>query len=289
MSTTCLLAILLAQFEVCSAGTGTNDSGGSSDSNAGKVLTWATFSSAASGSRVSVKPVSVSEVVCRSVFAPVSNVHGVEEVPNYQGKALALDEFGAAVLLDGDVAFRLYLYSCSDGRVWTDYQRLPQQIDRQALIAQARAEVTRQVPLPVLAMAPAPELGVPANVGLWLAIYYPGEVQAHAQAGPVWAVVTATLVSTSWDMGNGDIVECTGFGQQRPDYLDGYDYSQGPCGYTFRNLSDKRIHTMSVTAHWQVQLQTSDGDNHTLTPINRTTTFNYNVYELITVNTPCCG
>ena len=63
---------------------------------------------------------------------------------------------------------------------------------------------------------------VPAQLGMWLAIDDPGPVTATAYIGDfVWSrTTTARIVGTSFEMGNGDRVDCGGVGTPIPR-LDG--------------------------------------------------------------------
>ena len=125
------------------------------------------------------------------------------------------------------------------------------------------------------------------NVGLWLAVEDPGQVSITASVGPVWATVTARYMSTVWDFGNGDSVECEGLGTPIVD-LDTVE--QGPCGYTYRATSapeftgtDDLAYHASVTGRWTVTYETSAGGSGTLSPIDRTTPFLYQVREIQTL------
>lgn len=151
----------------------------------------------------------------------------------------------------------------------------------------ALQRVTQQLPSPSMDMSPAPEIGGYVNFGMWLAVADPGPVSITAQVGPVWATVTATYVSTTWDMGNGDVVECDGVGTPivDPDTME-----QGPCGYTYRWAStpeatgaDGLAYHVTVTGHWEITYQTSTGTSGSLAPLTRTTTFTYQVREIQTV------
>ena len=64
----------------------------------------------------------------------------------------------------------------------------------------------------------------------------------RAEAGPHWAEATVTLASTSWVMGNGDVVDLRGPGVPIVD-LD--DPGEGPCGYTYRTIVAGRRRTSS--------------------------------------------
>ena len=122
---------------------------------------------------------------------------------------------------------------------------------------------------------------MPAQLGIWLAVNDPGQVNAFAEVGPVWASVTARFSGVTWNMGNGDVVECAGLGTPYP--AGSNTYEQGPCGYTYTRLGDAGVHRVSAVGHWDVQLITSDGVNQALDPIDRTYEFDYEVYEIVTV------
>jgi hypothetical protein len=154
-------------------------------------------------------------------------------------------------------------------------------VDRQALIDAAYDEAVSKVPAPALDISPRQDVGVPAQLGIWLAVDDPGQVNAIAEVGPVWASVTARFTGMTWDMGNGDVIECAGTGTP---YLRGTGtYEQGPCGYTYTRRGDAGVQRVSAVGHWQVQLITSDGVNRMLDPIDRSYQFDYEVYEIVTV------
>jgi hypothetical protein len=154
-----------------------------------------------------------------------------------------------------------------------------------AVIAQAAVdEAVENIPLPTPAMWPPPEHGAPFQLGLWLAVGDPGQVNAVAQAGPVWASATARYSGTSWDMGNGDVVECAGAGTVRPA---GHGVNEeGPCGYTYTGGAGGDFvgeHTVTVAGSWEVHLVTSTGRDESLGAVDSASTFSYDVYEIQTV------
>ena len=202
--------------------------------------------------------------------------HPVDE---RSGRALYLAAGGARVATRVEAEYVLYDVACPSGTRQVYYQ-LVEAIDRQAVIDRAMAEMTRILPLPSMDMWPRPEIGAPVQLGLGLAVEDPGDVVAYAQAGPVWAIVTAHLTSTRWDMGNGDAVDCAGAGVPYARDLEPTDYSEGPCGYTYRYVSDLGLRQITSTAHWDVQLATSDGADAALGSIDRSTAFDYEVYEI---------
>jgi hypothetical protein len=157
----------------------------------------------------------------------------------------------------------------------------PDEIDRGAAIDAAYAEMYDDIPLPTLDMNPRPDVGGVVNVGLWLAVEDPGEVSAVAEVGPYWAVTTAHLDGVTWEMGNDDVVECSGIGEPYPEGSNTFD--QGPCGYTYTEKPPPDGYTITATGSWSVRLQTSDGASSALEPIDMSHSFAYDVDEIVTV------
>ena len=172
---------------------------------------------------------------------------------------------------------------CPPGEGYGTYRWVPtaEAVDINALIGAAYERVRAQVPAPALNISPRPEVGVPAQLGIWLAVDDPGQVNAVAQVGPVWASATARLTGVSWSMGNGDVVECGGLGTPYP--AGSATYEQGPCGYTYTRIGDEGVRQVTATASWSVQLTTSTGRNEMLDSVTSSTTFDYEVYEIVTV------
>jgi hypothetical protein len=139
------------------------------------------------------------------------------------------------------------------------------------------------VPLPSAVNPPA---RVAANLGLWLAVD-PGRTTANVRAelGPtVWMQTTATLVSTRWDMGNGDEVTCVGGGTPIPDSARNEVEQSPTCGYTYTSVEDLGPLTISVTGVYEVSWVASNGVTGTFPSI--TTNPNvipYEMYEIQTV------
>lgn len=171
---------------------------------------------------------------------------------------------------------------CGD-RVATRWVPSPEAVDREALIAAAVSRVRAAVPAPAVDMSPPPEFGAPAQFGLWLAIDDPGQINVVAQAGAVWAGATARFQSLSWDMDNGDVVDCVGLGTP---IVDNDTDEQGPCGYTYRHSSDVGIRQITVTGTWSVELVTSFSGPAMLDPAISQRTFDYEVFEIQAVGEP---
>ena len=118
--------------------------------------------------------------------------------------------------------------SCADGTggfVWVDVT-----ISVQDVIDEANARARQIAPLPVLDVNPAPEAGGIVHLGMWLAVRAEAPTPVRVEAGGHWAVASLTPRSTTWSLGNGDVVSCDGLGEPiaDPDTVD-----QGPCGYTY--------------------------------------------------------
>ncbi len=183
----------------------------------------------------------------------------------------------------------LYTKTCpspNGGGVQT-WAMVPNQVSVDDLISSATRQVTAQVPSPSMNMNPTPAVGGVVNIGLWLAVADPGQVSITAEVGPVWATVTARYEGTTWDFGNGDSTTCDGLGTP---IVDKETAEQGPCGYTYRWPSARKFtgtddlaYHASVTGHWVVTYETSQGAGGSLGPIDRTTSFNYQVREIQTV------
>jgi hypothetical protein len=139
------------------------------------------------------------------------------------------------------------------------------------------------VPLPSAVNPPA---RVAANLGLWLAVD-PGRATAtvRAELSPtVWMETTATLVSTRWDMGNGDVVSCDGGGTPIPDSARNEVEQSPTCGYTYTSVDDLGPLTISVTGVYKVSWVASNGVTGTFPAITTNpNVISYEMYEIQTV------
>jgi len=139
------------------------------------------------------------------------------------------------------------------------------------------------VPLP---SAVNPPERAAANLGLWLAVD-PSRASAtvRAELSPsVWMETAATLVSTRWSMGNGDVVVCDGGGTPIPDSSRNEVEQSPTCGYTYTSVDDLGPLTISVTGVYEVSWVASNGVTGTFPAI--TTNPNaipYEMYEIQTV------
>ena len=166
---------------------------------------------------------------------------------------------------------------CLDGSgfTWVDVT-----VTVQDAIDDAVDRARRAAPSPTLDMNPPPDVGGIVNLGLWLALAGQDPVTVRAEAGSLWAEATVTLASTSWDMGNGDVVTCDGPGTP---IVDTDTLEQGPCGYTYRQSSpDDAPYTMTVTARWNVSYRSSAGSG-SVGGVDRSLSVDYDVDEIQTV------
>lgn len=145
-------------------------------------------------------------------------------------------------------------------------------------------EVTEQVPLPRPDLSPVGPGFV--NLGMWLAVEEPAPISVTARAGAVWATTTASLESTTFDMGDGTVVTCDGAGDPIPDSkLDSVDESDD-CGHTYTTLGpDGEPFTVTITSTWHVTWVGSGGTGGDLGTLDRTSSVEYEVLEIQTVGT----
>jgi hypothetical protein len=137
--------------------------------------------------------------------------------------------------------------------------------------------------------APSPSINPPAgsaiNLGMWLAVEPLGPIAVRAQLGPLWAEATATLASTSFDLGNGDEpVTCAGHGTPIPESRRN-SIDEGPCGYTFRDLDDIGDTEIAINSNWTVTWILSDGRTGSSPGVTTGVAIPYEVYEVQTVGT----
>ena len=174
-----------------------------------------------------------------------------------------------------------YVRLCRDGgRI---FRWVPQLPNMDALIAGAEDRVRRAVPAPVSAINPSAEAGAFVNLGLWLAVAEHPPVSVTASVADVWATVEANRSSTTFDLGNGDVVTCAGSGTP---IVDPSVVEQGPCGYTYLEATPAdRPLTITISTTWTTSYTTSTGRRGTLAPIVTSTAFLYRVREVQTIGT----
>jgi hypothetical protein len=173
---------------------------------------------------------------------------------------------------------QVFARECPDGVsgfTWVDTS-----ITVDDVIDDAVGRAKRAVPAPTLDLSPSPQAGGIVNLGMWLALARQDPLTVRAEAGSLWAEATVTLSSTTWDMGNGDIVTCAGAGTP---IVDTDTVEQGPCGYTYRRSSpDEAPYTLTVTATWTVTYRSSGGSGSAGT-VDRTSSVAYDVDEVQTI------
>lgn len=124
-------------------------------------------------------------------------------------------------------------------------------------------------------------------------------IRQRTQVGPVWAEVTATPVSTSWDAGDGSApMLCDGPGTPYDRSLPESQQSTD-CAYTYRRSSadqpqtgpsnNDRFFTVTVTTSWQVTWTGSAGSGGTLPVLTTTSSFPLAVAQRQTVVTGGSG
>lgn len=140
-------------------------------------------------------------------------------------------------------------------------------------------QAVKQVHAPVSDLNPAGPGYI--NLGMWLAIDEPEPVTARAETTNTWAEVTATLRETRFDMGNDDVVICSGAGDPiPPDAHDSVDESP-VCGYTYREIAGTG--EITITAIWDVTWVLSDGRSGTRDDIVLSAQVPYELREIQTV------
>lgn len=160
------------------------------------------------------------------------------------------------------------------------------------LVPAAYDQAVAGIPLPDVAVSPPVSSGSLVNFGMWLAVGEEPPVSARATAGSVWAEVTATVESTTFAMGNGDIVSCDGVGDELEPGDVGWDSVEPSptCGYVYRLPSASEItgtgidaYALGVTTRWQIRVRGSDGRDAALTPIDSQIVVDHVVHEVQTV------
>ena len=175
--------------------------------------------------------------------------------------------------------YRLYLKACPG--LPDEYVYIPDVTPRE-VIDQAALALRKKLPTPALAMSPSATAGGIVNLGMWLAVQNAGEISVTAQLGPIWATVRARQRDLTWDMGNGDVVSCTGVGTP---IVDASTPDAGPCGYIYRRSSaglPGSVYTVTSTSVWAVSYTSSAGAG-VLGDVPVTNSFGYRVRELQTI------
>lgn len=208
------------------------------------------------------------------------------------------------VSLGADEAGRWYDVRCSDGGVYLAIYVPPAGTNVPPAVvlagSLARTAVNRlQLPSPQVGHSPAGQALVGLATWFWVdpALWRP--LRQRTSAGPVWAEVTASPVSTSWDPGDGSApFTCPGPGtpydRARPESGQSTD-----CSYTYRRSSadqpqtgaddNDRFFTVTVTTTWQVTWSGPAGSGGTLPVLTRSSSFPLPVAQRQTVVTGGSG
>jgi hypothetical protein len=178
---------------------------------------------------------------------------------------------------------RLYRVACPGGLTGQRWVRIG--ISSADLVPGVIDIVESQLQLPVPDINPAPSDGSFVNLGMWLAVEPQTMQPVTAEAGTAWITVSPRLVSTEFDLGNGDSVSCDGTGVAIEDVHPDLDViEQSPsCGYTYRASSaDDAPYRLTVSTVWELPYRSSEGGGN-LTALRRSVTVGYDVDEIQTV------
>lgn len=197
-----------------------------------------------------------------------------------------------------------YDVACSDGTTYTAVYVPPAAANIPPAVVLAGVMARRaanQLVLPKPAARRNPTGPALVNLATWWwldpADWRP--LTQRTQAGPVWAEVTATPTSTTWDPGDGSApVVCEGSGTPydlaRPANAQSTD-----CSYTYRRTSgdepqsgpsvNDRFFTVTVTTTWQVTWVGVAGSRGTLPVLTTSSSFPLAVAQRQTVVTGGSG
>jgi hypothetical protein len=125
-------------------------------------------------------------------------------------------------------------------------------VDPRALAERAAAALT--LPAPVIRTSPAGEHIAQLPSWLWIAGDQWQPRSVAASAGPVTSTVTATPTRVTWDMGNGDRVDCDGPGRPYQQRFAGTPQATD-CRYTYRHSSATQpgaAYDLTATITWDL-------------------------------------
>jgi len=151
------------------------------------------------------------------------------------------------------------------------------------LLPSVTEQATKPITTPTPTLSPANR--APVNLGMWLAVQPSGPISVRADLGPLWAETTATMVTTSFDLGTGEApIVCAGHGTPIPD-SEKNSIAQGPCGYTYTSDTNGDTLDITITSTWTVTWALSDGTTGSEPDIVVSAVLPYEVYEIQTVGT----
>lgn len=121
----------------------------------------------------------------------------------------------------------------------------------------------RLLPAPIPFLSPATHSIV--HLETWLAVQPVGSVTATAEIPGMWTSVTATVISTGFDFGDGLVITCPLTGQiwhgQEPKVSAG-------CGHTFQAFDPPgHNRVVRIWLNWAVTWASNNGESGTLDPV----------------------
>lgn len=125
-------------------------------------------------------------------------------------------------------------------------------VDPRALAERAAAAL--RLPAPLIRTSPAGDHVTQLPSWLWISAEQWQPRQVSASAGPVTSTVTATPSSVTWDMGNGDRVDCDGPGRPYQARFAGTPEATD-CRYTYRHSSANQpgaAYELTATITWDL-------------------------------------
>lgn len=197
-----------------------------------------------------------------------------------------------------------YDVTCSDGSSYIGVYVPPSAANLPPAVALAGTlaqTVANHLPLPSPSVRHNPSGHALVGLATWWWVD-PGQwqpLQQRTQAGPVWAEVTATPFSTTWDAGDGsEPVTCGGPGTPydvtRPAAAQSTD-----CSYIYRRTTadqpqtgpsvNDRFFTVTVTTSWRVTWVGTAGSGGTLPVLTTSSSFPLAVAQRETVVTGGSG
>lgn len=197
-----------------------------------------------------------------------------------------------------------YDVTCSDGRRYAGVYvppsagNIPPAVVLAGSLAKTAANSLR-LPGPAARHNPAGHALVGLATWWWVDPTAWKPLRQRTQAGPVWAEVTATPVSTTWDAGDGSTpVVCAGPGTPYDTSMPASEQSTD-CSYTYRRSSagqpqtgpsvNDRFFTVTVTTTWQVSWTGTAGSGGTLPQLTTSRSFPLAVAQRQTVVTGGSG
>lgn len=204
----------------------------------------------------------------------------------------------------GDPDGTWYDVICSDGSIYIALYVPPasDSVPPAVVLAGSLARTIAnrlQLPEPRVGQNPAGQVLVSLPTWWWVEPSSWRVLRQRTAAGPVWAEVTATPVSSSWDPGDGaEPLLCSGPGvaydRSRPESV-----QSTYCSYTYRRSTaeqpqtgpdiNDRFFTVTVSTRWQVTWRGAGDSGGTLPVLTRSSSFPVAVAQRQTVVTGGSG